>query len=125
MAKVYQPIVIEESENLLQGLTESGFFTDYEITDLTFAKQYILEVVNDKYILGLLGEEIEELFSEEEFTKMLQEIVAGSVLHELKEGGFLNSYEDETTEEMFFLTEKGKKYIEDQKNGDNQSNSNV
>jgi hypothetical protein len=118
MSKVYQPIVLEMSENLLQGLIESEFFNDYEITDLTFAKQYILEAVNEKYILDLLGGEIDELFSEIEFTKMLQEIVAGTVLHELKEGGFLNSYEDDSTEEMFFLTEKGKKYLQEQKKDD-------
>lgn len=116
MSKVYQPIVIEESEQLLIGLMESKFFDDYEITDLTFARQYVLEIMNEKYISGLLGEETDELFTEEEFTKILQEIVAGTVLHELKEGGFLNSYEDENTEEMFFLTDKGKKFLEDKKN---------
>jgi len=115
MSTVYQPIVIEESEQLLIGLVESKFFEGYEITDLTFARQYILEIMNEKYISGLLGEETEELFTEEEFTKMLQEIVAGTVLHELKEGGYLNSYEDENTEEMFFLTDKGKKYLESKK----------
>ena len=113
MSKVYQPIVIEESENLLMGLIESKFFEDYEITNLTYARQYLLDVMNEKYILGLLGEENDELFTESEFTKMLQEIVAGTVLHELKEGGFVNSYEDENTEETFFLTEKGKDYLKD------------
>jgi len=115
MSTVYQPIVIEESEQLLIGLVESKFFEDYEITDLTFARQYILEIMNQKYISGLLGEETDELFSEDEFTKILQEIVAGTVLHDLKQGGYLNSYEDENTEEMFFLTDKGKKYLESKK----------
>ena len=45
MSKIYQPIVIEESENLLIGLVESKFFDDYEISDLTFARQYILDIV--------------------------------------------------------------------------------
>ncbi len=115
MSKVYQPIVIEESENLLMGLIEAKFFEDYDIEDYTFAKQYILDVMNEKYILGLLDGEEEELFTEDEFTKMLQEIVAGTVLYELKEQGYLNSYEDENTEETFFLTEKGKKHLEKEK----------
>ncbi len=119
MSKVYQPIVIEESENLLMGLVESKFFEDYEITDLTYAKGYILEVMNEKYIAGLLGEETEEIFTEDEFTKILQEIVAGTVLHELKQGGYVNSYEDDTTEEMFFLTEKGKEYLKNNKTEEN------
>jgi hypothetical protein len=119
MSKVYQPIVIEESENLLMGLIESKFFEDYEITNLTFAKQYILDIMNEKYISGLLGEESDELFTEDEFTKMLQEIVAGTVLHELKEGGYINSYEDENTEEMFFLTDKGKEYMKNKGTDEN------
>lgn len=125
MSKVYQQIVIQETDLLIEGLIDSKFFEDYEITDLTFAKQYILDLMNEKYISGLLGEENDELFSEEEFAKMLQEIVAGTVLYELKEGGFINSYEDDETEEMFFLTEKGKEYIENQRKDENQSSSNV
>lgn len=117
MSKVYQPIVIEESENLLMGLIESKFFEDYEINNFTFAKQYILDVMNEKYIMGLLGDEDDEIFTEEEFTKMLQEIVAGTILYELKEQGLINSYEDENTEETFFLTEKGKKHIKEEKKG--------
>jgi hypothetical protein len=120
MSKVYQPIVIEEAENLLEGLKDSKFFEEYEITDLTFAKEYLLEVMTEKYISGLLGdldEESGELFTEEEFSKLLKELVAGSILNSLKEEGYLNSYEDETTEELFFLTEKGKKHLEDLNNG--------
>jgi hypothetical protein len=120
MPKVYQPIVIEEAENLLEGLKDSKFFEEYEITDLTFAKEYLLEIMTEKYISGLIGDfdgENGELFSEEEFSKLLKEIVAGSILNSLKEEGYLNSYEDETTEELFFLTEKGKKHLEDLNNG--------
>jgi len=120
MPKVYQPIVIEEAENLLVGLKDSKFFEEYEITDLTFAKEYLLEIMTEKYISGLIGDfdgENGELFTEEEFSKLLKEIVAGSILNSLKEEGYLNSYEDETTEELFFLTEKGKKHLEDLNNG--------
>lgn len=116
MTKVYQQIVIEESDNLLLGLIESDFFKEHEITDLTFAKEYILNFMNEKYISGLLGETEEELITEDEFSKMLIEIITGTVLYELKESGHLNSYEDENTEEMFFLTEKGKELIKEIKN---------
>jgi len=117
MAKVYQPIVIEETENILLGLIESKFFEDYDITNLTFAREYILELMNEKYISGLLDgdDENDEIFTEEEFTKVLQELVAGSVLYELKESGYVNSYKDDDTEEMFFLTKKGKKYLKNDK----------
>jgi hypothetical protein len=115
MGKVYQPIVINETETLLQGLIDSNFFKDYEIENILFAREYLLEIMNEKYISGLLGEENDELFNEEEFTKILQEIIAGTILSELKKNGYINSYEDDDTEEMFFLTEKGKEYLKSNK----------
>lgn len=118
MAKVYQPIVIEESENLIQGLIESEFFKDYLIEDLTYAREYVLDKMTEKYISGQLMDEESELFTEEEFTQMLKEIVAGTVLHELKEKGYIDSYEDDETEEMFFLTDEGKEFLKDIENGD-------
>lgn len=102
MSKVYQPIVIEEAENILQGLIESEFFIDYDITDYTYSKQYLLDVLTEKYINGLLDDDETELFTEAEFEQILKELVAGTVLYELKQKGYVNSYEDENTEEMFF-----------------------
>lgn len=113
MSKIYQPIVIEETDNLIEGLNESGFFKDYQIEDLTFVKQHLLDLMTEKFINGQLDSEIEELFTEDEFAKLLQELVAGSILYELKQKGLINSYEDENTEEMFFLTEEGKKFMKD------------
>jgi hypothetical protein len=112
MAKAYQPIVIEETDNLIQGLIESEFFLDYDIIDYSFARQFILDELTQKYIDGLFDEsEDVELFTEDEFTKLLQKIVAGSLLSELKERGLVSSYEDDDTEETFFLTEEGKQLI--------------
>jgi hypothetical protein len=112
LAKAYQPIVIEETYNLIQGLIESEFFLDYDIIDYSFARQFILDELTQKYIDGLFDEsEDAELFTEDEFTKLLQKIVAGSLLSELKERGLVSSYEDDDTEETFFLTEEGKQLI--------------
>lgn len=119
MAKAYQPIVIEETDNLIQGLIESEFFLDYDITDYSFARNLILDELTQKYIDGLFDEPDDddesdiELFTEDEFTKLLQKIVAGSLLSDLKERGLVNSYEDDNTEETFFLTEEGKKLLRD------------
>jgi hypothetical protein len=115
MSKAYQPIVVEETEHIIQGLIESEFFSDYEIDDYTFARQYILDLLTQKFIDGLLEDEEVELFTEDEFTKILQEIVAGTLLYDLKQKGLINSYEDDSTEETFFLTEEGRKLL---KNGD-------
>lgn len=116
MSKVYQPIVIEETDNLIEGLKESLFFEDYQIEDLTYVRQHLLDIMTEKFIKGELDSDVNELFTEDEFTKLLQELVAGSLLYELKQKGLVNSYEDENTEEMFFLTEEGKKFMKDKEN---------
>ena len=111
MKTTYQPEVIRQTETVIEGLKESEFFDDYEITDLTYTRQYLNEFFTQKFIKGELDNDIEELFTEEEFEVMLREIAAGTVLYELKQKGLVDSYEDETTEEMFFLTEEGKKFV--------------
>jgi hypothetical protein len=113
MGKTYQPIVIEETENLILGLKESLFFEDYEITDLTFVRQHLLIIMTEKFISGQLSDDVDEIFTEDEFEQLLKELVAGSLLYELKQKGLVESYEDETTEETFFLTEKGKNLMKD------------
>jgi predicted transcriptional regulator len=112
MDKIYQPIVIEMCEEIITDLVETEFFKDYEIGSTEFAKKYLLDKLTDKFILGELENDDDEflgVFNDEEFEVVLREIVAGSVLYELKERGLVDSYEDETTEEMFFLTKKGKR----------------
>ena len=41
----------------------------------------------------------------------LKEIIAGTLLNELKNKGLVNSYEDDDTEETFFLTDEGKEHL--------------
>jgi hypothetical protein len=108
MTKIYQPIVIEETENILEGLNLSGFFKDYGIEDQTFAKQHLLDIMSEKYLQSLLGQENDELFTEEEFNRTLHTIIVGSLITELKEDGLMDSYIDHNNEEIFFLTDEGK-----------------
>lgn len=114
MSKIYQPIVIEMTNEIITDLTESEFFADYDIQSTVFAEKYLLDKLTEKFILGELENDEDEflgVFNDEEFDVVLREIVAGSVLYELKEKGLVDSYEDETTEEMFFLTKKGKRVM--------------
>jgi hypothetical protein len=114
MSKIYQPIVIEMTNDIITDLTESEFFADYEIQSTVFAEKYLLDKLTEKFILGELENEDDEflgVFNDDEFEVVLREIVAGSVLYELKEKGLVDSYEDDTTEEMFFLTKKGKRVM--------------
>ena len=114
MSKIYQPIVIEMTNDIISDLIETEFFKDYEIESTEFAKKYLLDKLTDKFILGELENEDDEflgVFNDDEFEVVLREIVAGSVLYELKDRGLVESYEDDTTEEMFFLTKKGKQVM--------------
>jgi hypothetical protein len=117
MSKIYQPIVLEHANELVESLLDSGFFGDYEITDTTFAKEYFCDKLTEKFIVNGLDLEI-GLFTDEEFLTMLKEIAAGSELKKLKDYGYITSYEDENTEEVFYLTEEGKKYLKDKMNDD-------
>jgi hypothetical protein len=118
MNKVYQPIVIEETEYFIEGLSEAGFFEDYDIKDLTFVRTHLLDIFTEKFINGLLNDDDLELFGEDEFDTLLKQLVAGSILFELKEKGFVDSYEDDNTEEMFFLTDEGKRHVKNTNLGD-------
>lgn len=114
MNKIYQPVVIEMTNEIISDLTESLFFEDYEIHSTAFAEKYLLDKLTEKFILGELEGDDDEflgVFNDDEFEVVLREIVAGSVLYELKEKGLVDSYEDDTTEEMFFLTKKGKRVM--------------
>jgi hypothetical protein len=111
MSKIYPPAVEEHAINLIEGLRESGFFDDYEIKNFDYINERIRDVLTEKFIDGVLDEEFEEMFNEEEFEQLLKELIAGSILYELKNNGLVNSYDDDDTEEMFFLTEKGKEYL--------------
>ena len=112
----YQPIVIEKTTEILCILEESNFFKDYEIENFDFAIKYLNDKLTEKFISGELDEESDNLFGEEEFNVILREIIAGTILTELKHKGLVNSYEDDNTEELFFLTKKGKKMLKNDGN---------
>ena len=114
MNKVYQPLVIQKTNEIISILKESNFFSDYEIENLTFTENYLKDRLTEKFILGELDMSDDpnfDVFTDKEFEEMIKCIVAGSVLYELKAKGLVNSYEDENTEETFFLTKEGKNYM--------------
>jgi hypothetical protein len=41
MSKIYQPIVIEMTNDIISDLVETEFFKDYEIISTEFAKKYL------------------------------------------------------------------------------------
>ena len=114
MSKTYQPIVLLHANNIIEVLTETEFFLEYEIEDTSFAQDYLCEKLTQKFIEGTLVED-EPAFMEEEMDIFLREIVAGSILYELQRKGLVDSIEDEENEERFFLTDLGKQFAEEMK----------
>jgi hypothetical protein len=116
--KIYQPFIIEKSKHIIGLLEESNFFNDYEIEDTSFAQDYISNILTEKFITGDFDfdEITHEIFTENEFDSLLKNIIAGSVLEQLKKKGMVDSYEDTNSEEMFFITEKGKEFLKKNNN---------
>lgn len=103
----YLPKIEKITEEIIQSLIEDEFFKDFEINDYSYARKRIAEELTTKFLINGLDEE-NEIFTEDEFDKILKEIAAEDVLRTLQKSGLINSYEDENTEEIFFLTEKGR-----------------
>lgn len=119
MGKIFQPIVKEATSEFMISLEESEFFKDYNITKIEVINEYLCEIFTEKFINGQLGID-DPIFTEEEFTKILNQIVNLDTLHVLIDKGFLKSYEDENTDETFYLTEEGKEFLKEfKRNGEN------
>jgi DNA-binding transcriptional regulator YhcF (GntR family) len=107
MDNVYQPIVIEKSLEIIESLTESGFFSEMNIKTKDFAHEHLCKKLTKKFIEGKLSND-DEVFTIEEMDKILTEILVGTVLLELESEGIVETIEDENNEQVFFLTAKGK-----------------
>lgn len=119
MSKIYQPSVISKAKEVIKILEECKFFEDHEIKNNDYTMKYLCDKLTEKFITGDMDIENDQLFTEDEFETILKEIVVGTLLMELKNKGIINSYEDDSTEEVFFLTKEGKEHLEIlKKNGD-------
>jgi hypothetical protein len=104
MEKVYPTEVKDVAAGLINVLKESGFFEDEDFQNTEFAEKYIREILLEKFLAGTSL----DLGDDEETNKHLDKIIDGSIFYQLKKKGFVDSYEDENTKEVFFLTEKGR-----------------
>lgn len=105
--KVYQPVVIEKANLIIESLDESNFFVENDIKDKTYSFNLLCEKLTEKFILGELDDE-NGLFEEEEMNQILTEMIVSTHLENLIKKGLVDSVEDENGEEVFFLTESGK-----------------
>jgi len=112
----YQPKIIQITEDIINGMEYDGFLKRFNITNIDFIKKYLLDLLTEKFINDDLEDEDGGIFTEEEFDKMLIDIVKKHAIQTLVNDGVINTYEDETTDEVVFLTKKGKKLMEELKN---------
>lgn len=103
----YPASVSELTEKLLSVLEDEKFFlaegADYDITFKRFADSCLNRWIS--------GEDLENI-PEDEFSNILNLSIIQSDLNGLAERGVLDVIEDENGEDKYFLTEKGKKEVE-------------
>jgi hypothetical protein len=107
----YPNIVSEKANDFIEILKDIDFFEENEIEIDSSIVNLICEKLIKKFIDGLISEsdEVFDYFSEDEINSLLTEIITLSALNSLKDKGIIDSIENEHNEEMFFLTEEGKK----------------
>jgi len=109
MIKKYQPNIIKLAKLHIEVLESSNFFKDYEIKNIDLVEERLCDELTQKFVLGEMIDQF--CFSDEEYGTILKEIITKDVFYRLKDKGIINSYSDENTEEVYFLTNKGKKYV--------------
>ena len=101
-------IVKRKVETVLNVIRKSGYFEIFDLKE-DYARKEITHTVLEEYTKQM-SSNFEMTWDDKRIGEMLSRIFVGSILHELKEEGIVGTYEDENTEEVFFLTKKGKKY---------------
>lgn len=112
----YLPKIQKITEDIISTLVEDNYFTDFEISSQDYARKRISDELTRKFLENGLNNEDEGYLTEEEFDTILKEIVAEDLLRSLQKKGLIDSYEDDETEEMFFLTSKGKEEVNNMNN---------
>jgi hypothetical protein len=112
----YLPKIQEITEEIIASLVDDDYFTEFEISSEDYARKRISDELTRKFLENGLDNEDEGYFSEEEFDTILKEIIAEDVLRSLQKNGLIDSYEDDETEEMFFLTDLGKNQVNEMEN---------
>jgi hypothetical protein len=107
----YLPKIQEITEGIIATLVDDNYFIDFEISSQDYARKRISDELTIKFLENGLNNEEDGYLSEDEFDIILKEIVAEDLLRTLQKKGLLNSYEDDNTEEVFFLTTLGKEEI--------------
>jgi len=105
MEKTYQPFIIKLCNQMFEDL-------DGDIKPIEKNKTLLCDLLTEKFVEGKLSEGDEQVFdSEEEIDQFLSLCLTNESLERLHEQRLIGTFDDG---ESYFLTEEGKKYVEDQ-----------
>ena len=113
MKKIYQPFIIEKAGLILDVLKD-----DVSITDFTMDR--MCDLLTDKFISGDLSSDdpIQEIFNEKELLLYINEMEIHKDLDHLIELELIDYFVDDNEGlVIYFMTEKGKKYVDELKKG--------
>ena len=104
---MYQQKVKEKAVQIIEVIDNTGFFEENGIENKDYAFDKICEKLTEKFIIGELDEG--PCFSVSEMDIILKEIIVMNILGKLINDGIVQSYQDDDNEEVFFLTDLGRK----------------
>lgn len=108
MSKVYPEKVIIAGNRIFDYLTkEDEVFMEFTEKEIVAGKEILFDHLTEKFLNDEFDDD-KPMYSEEELDDILNQILVNNVLNGMEEDGILNSYEDENTEKIFFLSDKGK-----------------
>jgi hypothetical protein len=106
MEKTFQPFIIKKAEEVLDDL--KGLISPNEKS-----KKHLCELMTEKFIEGKLSEDDDYVFeSDDEINEFLNLCKVYDDIAVLQEYGLVGTYDDD--EECYFVTEKGKQYLDKQ-----------
>jgi hypothetical protein len=112
MNKAYPQVVIDETNNWIKAGVFDEFIKE-ENVNVEFVKNEIANILFTKFISG---DDVTDGMSEDEIIQVMNKSHASTVLEGLKSKGMIDSFElEDDDDEVYFLTEKGKKYNENNK----------
>ena len=103
MKGTYQPFILKLVDDVFEELYD-------EVNPSDTSKEYLCELLTQKFIDGELSEGDDAVFdSEEELLMFVNRCIVNDNLDELHERGLIGTFDDG---ESFFITDEGKKYVE-------------
>lgn len=108
---MYPQVVENRVNEVVESLNESGFLTENDV-DEESAREVFGKIIFDRW---KQGEEL--VMTEEEATNGLKDAIVTATFKSLMNKGLLDSIKDETGEDMFFLTDRGKEITENRFGG--------